>query len=39
MPPSPRRHGWHLLRLGVGGELPVAHWVVVDSEREQSVEK
>ncbi len=39
MPPSPRRHGWHLLRLGVGDELPVAHWVVVDSEREQSVEK
>ena len=39
MPPSPRRHGWHLLRLRVGDELPVAHRVVVDGELEQSVEK
>ena len=39
MPPSPLRHGWHLLRLRVGDELPVAHRVVVDSEREQSVDK
>lgn len=39
MPLSPRRHGWHLLRLGVGDELSVAHRIAVDGEFEQSVEK
>lgn len=39
MSPSPRRHGWHLLRLGVGDELSVAHRIVVDGELEQSVEE
>ena len=39
MPLSPRRHGWHLLRLGVGDELSVAHRIAVDGELEQSVEK
>jgi hypothetical protein len=39
MPPSPRRHGWHLFRLRVGDELSVAHRVVVNSELEQSVEQ
>ena len=39
MAPSPRWHGRHLLRLGVGDELSVAHRVVVDGELEQSVEE
>ncbi len=34
---APGRHGWHLLRLRVGGELSVAHGVMVGNELGQSV--
>ena len=38
MTPPRWGHGRHLLRLGIGDELLVAHRIVIDRKLEQSVE-